>query len=235
MSISENICIIPAKGTSTRLKRKNILPIGGKPMINYAISAAINSKVFNKNIYVSTEDIEICNIAKKNGAKVPFLRPKKLSFDPFGVKDVILDFLDKMPRLCEAKNLTIILPTCPFITKDDIIRAHELFKNTKSKVLTSITETDHNAQRCVTMKGDYIKPLFNDKIEKKSQELELTYYLNGGITIIDIKTFLATKNFFSHPILPYVLPINRSIDIDTYDDYLRAKYMFENLDSNIST
>ena len=172
MNTKEVFCFIPAKSTSQRLKNKNIKLLNGQPMINYSILAAKQSKIFFDNIYVSTENKEYATIAKKAGAKVPNLRPERLAHDPFGIKEVAIDFIKTNPLLLQFKNIVIISPTCPLISPNDIIEAYNLFKLNRAHTLISVTETDHNAYRSVLIKDDLMTPIFDNYIQKKKPRID---------------------------------------------------------------
>ena len=225
--IKEIFCFIPAKASSKRLKLKNIKPIQGKPMIQYAIEAALQSKIFDDQIYVSTENNEIAQIAENLGANVPQLRAKKLANDPYGVKDVLLEFLSMNPELKRFKSAVIILPTAPLIASEDICKAFALFEEKPSQNLISVTQTDHNALRSVFVRDDEIIPLFEEHIRKKHQELEPTYRINGAIIIVPIKEFLSNQDFFTHPITTYKMPLERSVDVDTESDFQWAEFLMQ--------
>lgn len=220
----KKFCFIPAKSASTRLKKKNIKMLAGKEMIYYSIKAAQESGLFGEDIIVSTESEEIKEIAEKYGAKVPFLRDEKLAHDPYGVKDVALDFLEKKPEYKNFDNLFILLPTAPLMISEDIIKAYKLYINGSFKYLMSITETEHNAQRSVYNRNNEIVPINKEMMTKKSQELETTYKINGAVTIVNIKDFLISKQYFTYPLGAYMMPRKRSIDVDTEFDFEMAKY-----------
>jgi CMP-N,N'-diacetyllegionaminic acid synthase len=230
MTTFRNVCLIPAKAASTRLKKKNILTIKGKELIYYPIHAARESKLFGEDVFVSTESEEIREIALRYGAKSPYLREERLAHDPFGVADVALDFFEKIPLYKNHDNICILLSTFPMILKEDIERSFEIFMEGNHKCLMSVSETDHNALRSVFVKEKTIRPLFSDKIFKKSQELEKTYRVNGAVAVIDIKEFLESKSYYIFPVAAYVMPRERSIDIDTEFDYRLAKLLMEHQD-----
>ena len=224
---NRNLCLIPAKAVSSRLPFKNVLKIKKKELIFFGIDAAIKSKLFGKHVYVSTESEQIKKVAEKYGAQVPFLRNKKLSFDPAGVVDVALDFLEKISDLKMFRNLFIILPTSPMINSKDIVMAYSIFTRSGCNSLMSVSETEHNARRSIHVKKNKIVPLFKNDIKKKSQELEKTYYINGAIAIINIKSFLINKTYFIYPMAAFVLPRERGVDIDNPIDYKWAKFLME--------
>ncbi len=227
MNTYKSLCLIPAKASSTRLKKKNILKIDGKELVYYPIKAAQESGLFGKHIYVSTEAEEIRTIALKYGACVPYLRDEKLAHDPYGVVDVVLDFFEKNSGYRSYDNIFVLLPTSPMVIPEDILKAFELYRNGNHKYLMAVTETGHNCLRSVFVKNNQIEPVFADKILKKTQELEKTYRTNAAITIMSVKDFLREKHYFTYPLGAYVMPRERAIDIDTEFDYKLAKLLIE--------
>lgn len=227
MKTSDNFCFIPAKAASTRLKKKNILPIAGRALIYYGIEAAKKAGLFGDEIIVSSESEEIKTIAEKYGARVPYLRDEKLAKDPYGVADVLIDFLEKHPHYQQFKNGCIVLPTAPLVQDEDIRNAYEIFINGGHKSLMSVSETEHNAYRSIKVQKEILAPIFPEFIKKKSQELEKTFHINGAVIWVDIAAFLRYKTYFIEPVGAYIMPRERSIDIDTEMDYRFAKFIIE--------
>lgn len=228
---TDTFCFIPAKSTSQRLKLKNIKNLCGKPMMQYAIEAAQKSMLFQEDIYLSTDSTEIAGIAEKLGVKVPQLRPTKLANDPYGVKDVFADFLDRNPLLKTKKTVVIILPTAPLLAEEDICNAYLQFKQSPNKILMSVTASDHNAQRSIWVRNNELKPLFESCIRKKSQELETTYRINGAMIVLDLDHFISTQDFFKPPVSTYIMPAERSVDVDTAIDFYWAEFLIKQRDT----
>ncbi|WP_159427679.1 cytidylyltransferase domain-containing protein [Desulfonauticus submarinus] len=224
------LTIIPAKLGSTRLPRKNILPLRGRPLIEYTIKSATESGCCGE-IMVSTESEEIADIAKQAGAKVPFMRSKDLARDPAGVADVCLDVLRQYERIGKFFDILIILlPTTPFRTPNDIRNALDIFKKNKAKFLMSVSEFGHNpfwALKRLKQKSLIMEPCFPDFINLKRHELPNTYRANGAITIVDIPSFLENRTYYGRPLFTYTMPWNRSVDIDTLEDFLFAEFLLE--------
>ena len=130
---------------------------------------------------------EFANIARNLGAIIPQLRPLELAYDPYGVKEVLLDFLETNSFTSEFENVLVISPTCPLLNSEDIEKAYFKFKERNAKILLSITETDHNSYRSLIVENDYIVPLFEKDIHKKTQELKTTYRINGAIIILKLQ------------------------------------------------
>ncbi|MEG6616505.1 acylneuraminate cytidylyltransferase family protein [Peptococcaceae bacterium 1198_IL3148] len=222
------VCIIPGKGGSTRFPRKNVYPLLGKPLIAYTIEAAKESDLFN-DIYVSTEDEEIKEVSQKYGASVPYLRPEYLSKDPAGVVDVCLHMLDYLGQQGKVYDtLIILLPTSPLRNKDDIKNAYEKFLSSKENFLMSVCEFEHSPYRSMRLNEDgTLKPNYEQYIKLKSQELPKSYRVNGAITIVNIESFKKEKSYFTYPLQSYVMPVERSVDIDNISDLLYAEYLLK--------
>jgi len=223
----KSFCFIPAKLASTRLKKKNILKLNDKELLYYPIVAAQESNLFKReDIIVSSEAKEVRDVATKYGA-TSFKRDDKLAHDPYGIVDVVLEFLEKSSKYKEYELCFILLPTSPTVKSFDLTKASEIFENTNCKYLMSVNESEHNAQTQVFIKDSFIEPLFKDEIVKKSQELEKTYHINGIVTIVDVKDFLKTKTYFSYPLATYIIGRDRAIDIDTKEDLMLAKLIMD--------
>lgn len=225
MSTSKAFCFIPAKAASTRLKRKNLLQLNGKELIGYAVENALNCGIFDKeDVIVSTESEEVADVAKRFGANVPYLRDEKLARDPYGVADVALDFLKQFPDYTDYDHMVIVLPTAPFMVPQDLIDGYEQFLSGGYKALMAVTATNHNAFRSVKIEQGQIKPVFPEHIKKKSQELDPTYRINGAMAIVKIDHFIKEQTYFMEPLGAYEMPWERSVDIDTEEDFRLATF-----------
>lgn len=223
--MNKAFCFIPAKLASTRLLKKNILKLNGKELISYPIELAKSSGFFNsEDIIVSTESFEVKQIAQKFGAHVPYLRDSKLAVDPYGVVDVLQDFLDLHEAYKAYDHVFILLPTAPLTHLEDLHLAYQKFLENNVSSLMSVVETEHNAFRAVKIQENLIHPLFLEEFDKKSQELEPTYRINGAITIVKVSAFLEQRDYCIHPWGAFVMPKERSVDIDTEEDFKMAKF-----------
>lgn len=233
MTIDNTLCLIPAKGGSTRLARKNLLPLGGRPLIAHAIEKARSAGCFAA-ICVSTEDSEIAAVARRYGAETPFVRPDTLARDPATIVDVMLHALEQYRGLgTEFEQICVLLPTTPFVTLDDIRAAMALFADCKKSVLLGVTQTEFPPFNAwlVNAGGDHpvLEPCFPDSPYKytKSTECPQTYRSNGAVLIVSTKGFVQNRGYRGMEIVPYIMPTLRSIDIDTRDEYLYAQYLYE--------
>lgn len=221
------VCFVPAKGNSSRLPGKNNKDLLGKPMFQYVIEAAKNSNLFGNEIYLSTDCKKIQSTALELGVNAKDLRPNSLSKDPYGVKDVLMDFLNRNKFTQEWSTIVLLLPTSPLLVGEDIRKAMKKFLTFKNKTLLSVTETDHNSYRSVEIEDECITPIFPENIPKKTQELPVTYRINGAIIIIDRLHFLKHKDFFSPDTTAYIMPKERSIDVDNSFDFTLAEILLK--------
>ena len=215
--------LIPAKLGSLRLPQKNIRPLGGKPLIAWSIEAARNSGVIDRLI-VSTEDDQVAEIAERYGAEIPFRRPAELARDPAGVVEVAMHALAEL-RITgeEYKIIIILLPTCPFRSKDDIREAFKFFQSKNARFLMSVNEYSHPPFSALKFDGEVLKPFFPEYIGKKSQELPSAWRANGAFHILDVSAFEKAKSYYAQPLHGYPMPRNRSIDIDCEEDWQEAE------------
>ncbi|MCU0842016.1 MAG: acylneuraminate cytidylyltransferase family protein [Thiobacillaceae bacterium] len=220
------LALIPAKGGSTRLRRKNILPLGGRPLIGWAIEAARAAGVADA-IVVSTEDAEIAAAARELGAEVPFLRPDHLARDPAGVVDVALHALAALREAGrEYATLIILLPTCPFRSAEDVRAALELFRAGDGRFLMSVSAYPHTPFAALELTGEgLLSPYFPEYIGRKSQEMPKAYRANGALHVLDVAAFETARSYYAQPLLGYVMPEARSVDIDTEADLRYAEFL----------
>lgn len=213
------LAIIPARGGSKRIPKKNIKKLGGKPLIGYTIDAATNSKRLD-DVVVSTENKEIFDICYKYGTKV-LERPEILATDWAKSIDVILDVLTKE----ECDVVVLLQPTCPFRTSQDIDDAIKLFQKNKCDSVISMAEAGANQCWLMKIKGNrYLTPVFGHKyFSQRSQDLPKMYVPNGAIYVSTPDVLRRHKSFYTNKVLPYIMPRERSIDIDDFDDWILAE------------
>lgn len=224
----KNIAIIPARSGSKGLKNKNIADLKGKPLMYYTIKAALESNCFDE-VMVSTDSEQYADIAKKCGAKVPFLRSEKLSDDYAGSWDVVREvILNYKRREKEFNYVSLLQPTTPLRKSDDIKEAFNILCKNEANSLTSVTDVEHPVQWCFKLTNNN----WLDEMAKspynymRRQELEKYYHENGAIYIVDAKKILDKYyNFYEDKCIAYVMPRERSIDIDTKLDLLYAKML----------
>lgn len=221
--------LIPARGGSKGLPRKNIKPLSGKPLITWTIEQALAGKYLDI-VVVSTDDKEIVEISKKNRAEVPFIRPKELAEDNAKGINVVLhtiDWLKKNDRQKQYDLLMLLQPTSPLRAKEDIDKAIELLFLKKAKAIVSVCEVDHHPLWTNTLPEDGCMKDFIRKeiMNKNRQELPLFYRLNGAIYLAYCNYIKERKSFFGKETFAYIMPKERSIDIDDEIDFKLAEIL----------
>lgn len=227
----EILAIIPARGGSKGVYRKNIRDLNGKPLISYTIEAAKQSKYINR-VVVSTDDIEIADISKKYGAEVPCLRPSNLSGDISPTVDCILHMLNYLKETEDYIPTHIMLLQCtsPLRNFKHINEAVEKFIKCNEKALISVCESEVNPYWTNVFEGDVLKPFIKDgyKIARR-QELPEIYRVNGAIYLIETEMFLKEKTFQPSSLTGYIMDSYHSIDIDTELDFKIAEIVMSEL------
>ncbi|WP_420349341.1 cytidylyltransferase domain-containing protein [Pelagibius sp.] len=226
MTANATLGLIPAKGGSTRLAMKNVRLLGGKPLIAWAAEAARASGVID-HLILSTEDSTVAATARDLGIEVPFMRPPELARDPAGVVEVALHALDVLEDAGRSYDtLIIMLPTCPFRTGADIRGAYDLFVERDRPFLMSVAEYTHTPFAALRMTEESgLEPVFPEYLDRRSQTMPKAFRPNGAVHVLDVRRFRAAQNYFADPLVGYVMPRDRSIDIDTDSDLREAAFL----------
>jgi N-acylneuraminate cytidylyltransferase/CMP-N,N'-diacetyllegionaminic acid synthase len=211
------------------LKDKNILEFGGKPLIFYTIEAAKRSTKINR-IVLSTDDPLIAKIGKLYGAEVPFMRPSYLATDNSPVLDTLIYTVEKL-NLEENTNISdfiVLQPTSPLRTSNDIDQAIDLFYAKKADSIISFCKSH---RPIIWAKKIHNDGHFSDYIENKNpNETDDAFFPNGAIYIIKYSFLKKRKTTFSEKSYPYIMPPERSFDIDTDFDFLQAELYLKYLE-----
>jgi CMP-N,N'-diacetyllegionaminic acid synthase len=214
------IAIIPARSGSKGIKDKNITILNDKPLIVYSIDAALESKIFDE-VMVSTDSIKYADLAKQNGASVPFLRPSSLSEDNSNTWDVVKDVLANYERLGFFFDIVFVLqPTSPLRNSNDIKNAYSLMIKNNANFVASVCEVDHSPLWANTLPDNknmmgFISPeIFN----KPRQEIKKYYRLNGAIYIVNTSFLKSNYYLFDENSYAYVMSKETSVDIDDTSD-----------------
>lgn len=219
------IAIIPARSGSKGLKDKNIKELNGKPLIAYSIEAALASKMFDK-VFVSTDSQKYADIAIQYGADASFLRSEENSSDTAGSWDVIREVISKLKDIGEEYDEVMLLQaTSPLRTVEDIVKSIELLHEKKGNAVVSLTECDHSPIWCNTLPEDKSMDNF-DREEYKDlprQMLPKFYRYNGAIYLVTAEELQKKERMLEKGCYAYVMPQNRSIDIDTALDFMIAE------------
>ncbi|MGY5617790.1 pseudaminic acid cytidylyltransferase [Vibrio cincinnatiensis] len=222
-----NIVIIPARGGSKRIPRKNIKLFHGKPMIAYSIEAAIASGCFDK-VIVSTDDQEIADVAKQYGAEVPFLRPAEIADDYATTMDVMAHAIQWCQHQgWELEAVCCLYATAPFILVEDLQQGYQLLQKDDVQFAFSATSFPFPIQRALKLGKHGSVAMFAPENELvRSQDLEEAYHDAGQFYWGKASAFLAKKSIFSNHSKMVLLPRKRVQDIDTPEDWELAESLF---------
>ncbi|RLA83603.1 MAG: pseudaminic acid cytidylyltransferase [Epsilonproteobacteria bacterium] len=224
------IAIIPARGGSKRIPKKNIKDFFGKPLIAYSIEVALASNLFEK-VIVTTDDKQIATIAKEYGAEVPFIRPTELSDDFTGTQEVIKHTIDYLESQGENyEYICTIYATAPLLQKEYLIEGYEKLKQSDAINAFSATSMPFPIQRTFKLDNNGRCEMFTpEHYTTRSQDLEEAYQDAGQFYWENRKLAKASNNsiVFSDISIPIILPRHLVQDIDTLEDWERAEFMYE--------
>ncbi len=218
------LALIPARGGSKGIKNKNIIDLNGKPLLAYSIEACKKSKYID-DIILSTDSQEIASIGELFGAEVPFLRPSELASDTSKTIDVVIHAINWLKKRGREYNvLSLIQPTQPLRTENDIDAAIDIYFSNGEKDLVSVCEVDDNPILIRTIEGDKLKPITNYKSTWRRQDMPRYYKVNGCIYLNAVDRINSETSFNDNE-LPYIMERSHSIDIDEYIDLEVAKIL----------
>lgn len=230
------IAVIPARGGSKRIPRKNIRPFAGKPIIGYSIAAARESRVFD-HILVSTDDAEIAAVAQNHGAEVPFMRPQELADDHTGTTDVIAHATAwALEQNWSLDAVCCIYATAPFLQPGDLQRGLELLESGPWLYAFSVTEFPSSIFRAFRLadKGG-LEMLYPDQFETRSQDLPKVYHDAAQFSWGRPQAWTGRHRLFDRHSIPLILPRWRVQDIDTEDDWKQAEMIYETFQRKMFT
>ena len=229
--------IIPARGGSKGIPLKNIAPLAGAPLIAYAIEAANSSTLLRRTI-VSTDDEQIKKVALENGGDVPFLRPIGFSKDNSSASEVIIHALQELQLDIDSTAVVYLQPTSPFRQSKDIDDAISLFESSSADTVVSVVEVPHNfsAESQMVIKDGSLNTLLQKKTLLSRQEKEVRYARNGpAVLVCRARNIIDGIPFYDSrlKVMPVIMPLERSIDIDTpFDLKIAECFMIINNSGN---
>jgi N-acylneuraminate cytidylyltransferase len=224
-----NIAIIPARSGSKRIPKKNIKDFFGKPMLAYAIEAAINAAIFD-TVMVSTDSEEIAEIAQKYGAKVPFLRSAKNASDTATTYDVLEEvLLSYQEQNIVYATVCCIYPCVPFLT-GDILKDAYSFMNKYSAVIP-VCQYSVPIEWAIKIENNILLPFDKEALNIRSQDLTPKYYDAGMFYFCRQEALLKEKTLITSNTYAYILPENIVQDIDTINDWQMAELKYQVLHS----
>lgn len=221
------ITIIPARGGSKRIPKKNIKSFLGKPIISYPIEAALKSKLFNE-IMVSTDDEEIAEISKMLGASVPFLRSIKNSDDFATTVDVLLEVIEEYKKRGKVFDyVCCIYPTTPFISPEKLNHSFKILIEKKAKSLIPIVRYSYPIQRALRIENDSLQYIYPENGSKRSQDLELTYHDAGQFYWIKTDVLVNQSSMVTDNSIAYEISELEVQDIDSETDWKIAEMKYQ--------
>ncbi len=221
------LAIIPARGGSKRIPKKNIKPFLGKPIIAYSIESAIQSNLFHE-VMVSTDDEEIAKIAREYGAKVPFLRSSTNSNDFAVLADVVEEVVSKYGQQnMKFEHICCILPTAPFVTPNKIIEAYNKLKEADLDTVFPVLEYSFPIQRSLKIENDKVAMVWSEYLNTRSQDLESRYHDSGQFYWLQSNSFSKNKKLFTNNSGAIVISELHAQDIDTETDWKLAEIKYK--------
>lgn len=221
--MSRRLAIIPARGGSQRLPRKNVLDFHGRPMLAWTVAAALESKAFDR-VMVSTEDEEIAAAARAAGADV-HPRSQALAADSVRVVDVCLEVLDDDKRAGRSYDtLCCLYATAPLRRSDDILAVLGLLEPGVCDFAMAVTRYAHPAHQALVSQGDGIlRPMWPELAERRAEQVGEVYVDNGSTYAANVDAFRRQRSFHGPGLRGFSMPFLRSIDIDDMEDLALAR------------
>lgn len=222
-----NLAIIPARGGSKRIPRKNIKDFLGKPIIAYSIEAAFRCDLFDE-VMVSTDDDEIAMVSLKYGAKVPFFRSKKNADDYASTTDVLIEVIKSYKKIGEEIDLVCcIYPTAPLIRKDNIIKGYNLLVSGNYESVFSIAKFSYPIFRALEVKDNKVKMIWEKNMDMRSQDLPTAFHDSGQFYWIKVNEFMKNKKLFTENSGAIELNEIEIQDIDNETDWKLAEMKYK--------
>lgn len=222
------LAIITARGGSKRIPRKNIKSFLGKPIIQYSIEAAKNAGCFNE-VMVSTDDIQISEMASSMGAAIPFIRSAETSNDHATTADVIAEVLNEYKNIGrEFTYCCCIYPTAPFVTAEKLSKAYQKLISSGAESVVPVVRFGFPILRSFKIEDGLVKMNWPEYMNTRSQDLPGAFHDCGQFYFIKVKDFLQNKKLFTDFTVPYEMPESEVQDIDNEEDWKVAeiKYTF---------
>lgn len=222
-----SIAIIPARGGSKRIPRKNIRVFHGKPMIVWSIQAALESNVFDK-VIVSTDDDEVASIAQAAGALVPFQRPRELSGDHAATMPVVAHAIGWWQENCGPLDFgCCVYATAPFLRPASLVESIRMLRTTDAEFVLSVGQFRYPVQRSLRLDGlgklNFAEP---ENAFKRSQDLETRYHDAGQFFAGRVEALMTHESVLFGQCLPLIVPEDEVIDIDNDQDWRLAEKLY---------
>lgn len=223
----KRIAIIPARGGSKRIPRKNIKSFCGKPIIAYSIEAAINSGLFDV-VMVSTDDEEIAEVAILHGAEVPQLRSAKNSDDQAHLAQVLEEHKE---QITGNDTLVCLLPTAPLIETNELKNAVTILESSDADTVVPVVKFSFPIQRAFKIDGDQLSWFQPEYALTRSQDLEVSYHDAGSFYVMKVDSFLKQHSILMKKSIPVILDEMKVQDIDNEEDWRIAELKYKMLNN----
>lgn len=229
--MSSVLALVPARGGSKELPRKNLETVGGTPLVGLAVEVALAAGSVDR-VVVSTDDDEIAAVAERHGAEVPFRRPAELATHDVGdfpVAAHALAWLDEHEGY-RPELLVWLRPTCPLRTAADVEGAVALLRESGADCVRSVCPSEHHPYWMKQLDGDRLRPFLPDADERdypRRQLLPPVYRLNGAVDAVRVASAIAAGELFPGDMRGFVMPAGRSFDVDTATDLAVVRALWE--------
>ena len=224
---TKNIAIIPARGGSKRIPRKNIKNFLGKAIIAYSIEAALASELFDE-VMVSTDDKEIADIAKQYGAKVPFFRSKGTANDYAGLTDVIIEVINEYKKQDQQfDHVCCLLATAPFVEAKHLQEAFKKLEDSTFDTVFPVVRYAFPIQRAMQFEGENIKMIWSENMSQRSQDLKPSFHDAGLFYWAKTKIILEQKKLWTDNTTAIEISEQTAQDIDTNEDWKIAELKYK--------
>lgn len=229
------LAVIPARGGSKRIPRKNIKHFCGKPMLAWSIEAALKSQCFDR-VIVSTDDAEIADVGRQYGAEIPFVRPPELADDKAGTIPVVRHAIEwHQAAGFQLAEVCCIYATAPFILPEDLQRGLQLLASRQAQYSFAVTSYPFPIQRAIRITAAGGVEMFQpEHFNTRSQDLEEAWHDAGQFCWGRSAAWVEGQMVFAPASVPVPLPRHRVQDIDTPEDWIRAEWMFRALQKSES-
>ncbi|WP_299288961.1 acylneuraminate cytidylyltransferase family protein [uncultured Tateyamaria sp.] len=216
------IALLPARGGSKRIPRKNIVDLCGRPLLSYAIETCLNADIFTE-VIVSTDDTEIADIARQWGATAD-MRPDDLAGDRTPVTEVCAELLTRRFRTETAPDsFCLVYPMAAFIEASDLVASAKILVN--QDVVLGVSHYPMHPYKALVERDGYLQALWPEQNQQQSQTYPDVLAANGSFVWARTEQFLAAPNFYPKRLAGYVMPFERAVDIDTSEDLDRARQL----------
>ncbi|MYB88492.1 MAG: pseudaminic acid cytidylyltransferase [Proteobacteria bacterium] len=225
--MSETVALIPARGGSKRIHRKNVRNFHGRPIIAWSIGAAQHSELFD-HIIVSTDDDEIAEVARKEGAEVPFLRPAEFADDNVGITPVVQHAIQEMHRTgILIRELCLIYATAPFVRSSDLKKGQAILRSEHCDYVIAVTTYPFPIQRSLKKTVDGRLAMFQpEHFNSRSQDLEPAYHDAAHFCWGTAEAWMGNRCMYGPNTVPFMLPRHLVQDIDCEEDWVSAEWLF---------